>query len=156
MNISEEDFAVASLAKLVGNELHAIDKFTTQSTNGPANKLDPRNFITGRPVAAQNRAVSHGGQNIVRHNGQAFYAGVDEALVASLHPEPPSSLVPREAAAPAPALGPATVRQNKNIEVKLQHSSAINTEFNDTLIKTLKSIDKTLKVIAKNLQPESK
>lgn len=160
MNISEEDLAVAGLAKLVGSELHAIDTYTTQSTNGPANKIDPRSFITGRAAATQNRAVSHGGQKIVKHNGQTFYAGVDESLVASLHPDPPST-VPQlfaEPAAPAAPVRPVHINRdiNREVSVKVQPSPTINTELSDTLIKTLKSIDKTLKTIAKSLQPENK
>ena len=159
MRVSEEDLAVASLAKLVGSELHAIDTFTTQTTNGPANKIDPRNFITGRAAAANSRAVmNRGGQQVVRHNGQTFYAGVDESLVMSLHPDPqPAAPVP--APAPAPALGRAVTNQppsERRVPIQMQPAATINTEFNDTLIKTLKSIDKTLKSIVKTLQPATK
>mgnify|MGYP003344136752 CR=1 FL=1 len=87
MRVSEEDLAIAGLAKLVGSNLNEIDKFTVQSKNGPANKIDPRQFLAGKAPQIQNK-------NVVHHQGQAFYAGVDEEMVRSMHPDAPASIPP--------------------------------------------------------------
>lgn len=151
MKYTEEDLAIAGLASLVGSELKTIDTFTVQGKNGPANKIDPRAFLSKNPNRPQNKQV-------VRHDGHAFYAGLDESIVQSLHPDP----VP---AAPQPEYKqtepPPTANTTKpSLQVAIKPNKPVSlpqtNEYQDTLIKTLKSIDKTLKVIAKTLQPETK
>ena len=138
MNINEEDFTVASLAKLVGSELHVIDTFTESGAKGLANKLDPRAFLNKNlPQRPQNK-------NIIKHDGMTFYAGVDESLVQSMHPDVVPS-VPSLAAAPATAIPHAVPQRTATTQV----GSVTSNEQNEALIKILQSIDKSLKSIDK-------
>lgn len=139
----------ASLAKLVGSELNVIDKNTeTHSNAGPALKIDPKAFL-GRAPQSYKRPNS----NVVKHQGMMFHAGVDEALVQSLHPDPPKSQVPMSAlpqvAAPAQTL-PHIVESTPRSQVVIAAAPLNQTEFYQSIEKVLKSIDKTLKSIDKN------
>ena len=137
--ISEEDLVVASLAKIVGQELHTIDHNTLQTKSGPANKIDPRTFLTRNTNYRSNlNTQQKDGVSIKMHDGQAFFAGIDEALVQSMYPEPVAS---------APTQ-PTHLAQVDNVTVK--HQPTITENFNSlALEKTLKSIDKSLKSIDK-------
>ena len=138
MNINEEDFTVASLAKLVGSELHVIDTFTENGAKGTANKLDPRSFLNKNfPQRPQNK-------NVIKHDGMTFYAGVDESLVQSMHPDVVPS-VPQPEAVPPAALPYARPQQTATSQV----GSVTSNEQNEALIKILQSIDKSLKSIDK-------
>jgi hypothetical protein len=153
--INDEDMAVASLASLVGGELKTIDKFTESGKSMPANKLDPRLFLNkNNPQNNQ-----HKNKNVVYQEGKAFYAGIDEAYVQSLYPDPaPSAAVPPAAvssssvAAPVtnlPVVQPAITKHS--ITLKSEEASSTEEAFKQNLVKILKSIDKSLKTIANNL-----
>jgi len=152
--ISEEDLVVASLAKIVGQELHTIDHNTLQTKSGPANKIDPRTFLTRNTNYRSNlNTQQKDGVSIKMHDGQAFFAGIDEALVQSMYPEPVASAPtqPTHLAqvdnVTAPTQ-PTHLAQVDNVTVK--HQPTITENFNSlALEKTLKSIDKSLKSIDK-------
>ena len=134
---NEEDLTVASLAKLVGSELNAIDLKTHEHGSSPANKLDPKSFISQKlpQRAAQQTRSGH----VVKHQGMMFHAGVDESYVQQLYPEPASVAAPPPSAAAAmPGAAPPRAQP-------ITYS-----ESNSELIKVLQSIDKTLKAIDKN------
>jgi hypothetical protein len=153
--INEEDFTVASLAKLVGSELNTIDRYTEGGgVAGPANKLDPKSFIT-RNVNVQ-RTVKN--PNVVRHQGMMFHAGVDESLVQSLYPDPvPQASTPQAQQAPQQTVKLSSLPNTTTLPVTdpimepktsapvyIQQAGA-----SQELIKILQSIDKTLKSIDK-------
>lgn len=142
--ISEEDFAVASLAKLVGSELNVIDRDTVGGPKVPATRIHPRQFIGNNSQSSHPQKSS---PHVVHHQGVAFHAGVDESYVQSLVPDPVPSvpypdlvnvnpIVPQVAAKP-------TASKNVELPTAVQVQSNVNVE------KTLKSIDKTLKSIDK-------
>jgi hypothetical protein len=141
--INEEDLTVASLASLVGSELNVIDKYTeSRGRSASANKLDPRAFLSKKPLPQRN-------PNVVRHDGMNFHAGVDESLVQSLYPEP----VPQ-----APANTAQTVAAPVAAQPQLQPrpawtppvvTSTPTPAATQELVKILQSIDKTLKSIDK-------
>lgn len=144
MNINEEDFTVASLARLVGSELNVIDKFTEGGSGGqggPANKLDPRSFL--------NRNLQHNKPNphTVKHDGKVFHAGIDEALVQSMYPYPsdmsqPASLPPVDTTPIFTNVPASTNYVEPPVYVPSNNQ-------NEALIKILQSIDKSLKSIDK-------
>lgn len=137
---NEEDLTVASLARLVGSELNVIDKYTEKQNNGPANKLDPRTFLN------KNNNNIRQNSNVIKHDGMAFYAGVDESMVQSMYPEPAATIEERPVITQSqspPAAVISTITEN------FQTALAKNESLNLAGEKTLKSIDKTLKSIDK-------
>lgn len=149
--INDEDFAAASLASLVGNELRTIDTYR-DGKGAPANKLDPRSFLSRN----NNQNNNQKNKNVVYQEGKAFYAGVDESYVQSLYPDPapPSVSVNLDPSnVPTPATQQVVVDTNltlKNTSKKVTENST-ELDFYQNLIKILKSIDKSLKTIANNL-----
>jgi hypothetical protein len=147
--MNNEDLTIASLAKLVGGELSVVDKLTQSSgQQGTANKIDPRSFLIKNNPALKKRAESKG---VVYHDGKAFYNGPDESYVQSMYPEisaPPSSpSSPVAAQPPAPVESVRAAAPSQVISSQLN----VNNEIAENAIKLLKSIDKSLKTIAKNL-----
>lgn len=139
---NEEDFTVASLASLVGAELNTIDRNTEKATN-PANKLDPRSFLTKTPHAVRSKNT-----NIVKHQGMHFHAGVDESLVQSLYPDPAPAAAAGAGSLPATSQQPLATRQTAAVfsPALSQEQALFN---NENLIKILQSLDKTMKSIDK-------
>ena len=149
--INDEDFAAASLASLVGSELRTIDTYR-DGKGPPANKLDPRAFLS-----KNNQHNNQKNKNVVYQEGKAFYAGIDESYVQSMYPDPappsmPANLPPQENIASVNIQQPLTrhsvVVHDKPIPV-IEDSTEI--VFKQSLVKILKSIDKSLKTIANNL-----
>ena len=146
--INDEDFTVASLASLVGAELNVIDKNTeSRGRQAAANKLDPRAFLSKRPLQQRN-------PNIVKHDGMTFHAGVDESLVQTLYPDHPPTAIPAVAAAAAPpVIQPVAVAVPPRAPalVAAPAAAAVSSlPILQELTKILASIDKTLKSIDKN------
>lgn len=144
--VTEDDFIVASLAKLVGSELNVIDHHTEGHRKG-ANRLDPKSFLNQKNLRPRNTPA------VIKHEGMSFYAGADEAMVQSMYPDPNQiqhNSAPPVTAVSAPAVAPPVHVQPAT---QLLQAAAIpsqnNAEFNDNLLKILKSIDKTLKSIDK-------
>lgn len=144
---NEEDIAIATLAQLVGSELNTIDRNTESRTRSPANKLDPKSFLT-----KNNQQLYKKNANVIKHDGMNFHAGIDESLVQSLYPDvhptsqsnsPPTPPVggAASAAVHTPLLSIATspVPPGPDLSGSLAE-----------LIKIISSIDKTMKSIDKN------
>ena len=56
MGTMEEQIATAIVAKMAGMELKKVDETTlTQSSTGPATKIDPRSFLPGAQQHQQNQ-----------------------------------------------------------------------------------------------------
>lgn len=149
--INEEDFAAASLASLVGSELRTIDTYR-DGKGSPANKLDPRAFLS-----KNNQHNNQKNKNVVYQEGKAFYAGIDESYVQSMYPDPapstaPASLPPQENITASISYQPLT-KHNISLQDKPIPAVEDSTEivFKQSLVKILKSIDKSLKTIANNL-----
>jgi hypothetical protein len=54
--IREEDIATALVAKMAGMELRKVDDNTlTQSSTGPATRIDPKNFLPGAQQMQRNK-----------------------------------------------------------------------------------------------------
>jgi hypothetical protein len=76
--ITDEQLATALVAKMAGMELKKVDDNTiTQSSTGPATKIDPKNFLPGVQQMQQNQQQ----RMIEELNRQAIIA----------HPLPPES-----------------------------------------------------------------
>lgn len=141
---NEEDITIASLAKIVGNELHTIDKNSEPGRGLPANKLDPKSFL------ASAKTIANKNKHVVYKDGKQYYAGIDETYVQSLYPDPP-------AAKPQTIPQPSSLKEEvKNTHVTINRdmsisSSKISTDVIEDIVKTLKSIDKTLKSINKQI-----
>lgn len=142
--MNEEVLAVASLAKIVGSELHTIDKNTMEGSRS-ANKTDPRSFLLKNSSVAQQLQKK---KNVAYHDGKAFYTGVDESYVQSMHPDPVPQSVPQTANTQSNSR-PAAVEQRNILASSKENNNNIN---NDVVLKVLKSIDKSLKIIAKNTE----
>lgn len=141
---NEEDVTIASLAKIVGNELHTIDKNSEPGRGQPANKLDPRSFL-----ASAKQAVAAKNKHVVYKDGKPYYAGIDESYVQSLYPDPPAAKLQTN---PVPAM---SLKENVKIEPVVP-SKYVATEVVEDVVRTLKSIEKTLKLINKNLTSAAK
>ena len=77
--ITDEQLATALVAKMAGMELKKVDDNTlTQSSTGPATRLDPKNFLPGVQQQQQNQQ-----QRVIEElNRQAMMA----------HPLPPDAI----------------------------------------------------------------
>lgn len=138
---NEEDLTVASLAQLVGSELHTIDRNTESRTSNPANKIDPRAFLSKNAQSARPK-----NPNIVKHQGHHFHAGVDESYVQSMYPDP----APQVPMAPTLQEPVGSVQHAPARAQAVQPvMPAVTTATTQELIKILQSIDKSLKSIDK-------
>jgi len=139
-NMNDDDFTIASLAKLVGQELHTIDNNTITGKSGPANKLDPRSFLDQRRYQGVKNPY------VAKHDGMVFHAGVDESVVQNMYPDPqPQGRAPQQPQQPQQSSSiPSLVHYEKPPIV-----SDVMAEYYQNNEKLLKSIDKTLKSIDK-------
>ena len=154
--INEDDFTVASLAGLVGSELRTIEKFTDGKTS--VNKLDPRSFLNKQ----QRTTDSKKNKNIAYQDGKAYYAGIDEEYVRSLHPDPQLNTIPLSppnTTTVTSSMLPVVDQKEKllfskqdTLSNKAKEDILSNQIGQDqAVIKILKSIDKSLKQIATKL-----
>jgi hypothetical protein len=57
--ITDEQLATALVAKMAGMELKKVDDYTlTQSSTGPATRIDPKHFLPGVQQAQQNHQAA--------------------------------------------------------------------------------------------------
>ena len=89
MSTIEDQLAAATIAKIFGSELKKVDDSTiTQSSTGPATKIDPLSFIT---TVQDNKRVQQ--QRMLEEANR---------LAEQLHPLPPSPTVSQSTPPPIP------------------------------------------------------
>lgn len=125
--ITDEQLATALVAKMAGMELRKVDDNTvTQSSTGPATKIDPKNFLPGIQQHQQNQQQ----RMIEELNRQAMMA----------HPLPPDPInQPQTISQPVMQMTPSPVLQTPTG----QDPNQLTFDFLDeaTQKKSLKQLD---------------
>jgi len=85
----EEQLATAIVAKMAGTTLTEVDRNTiSQSSSGPATRIDPKSFLPGAQQYQQNQ-----------HQQQIDYANM---MAEQMHPLPGSQVIPQPLSTPIP------------------------------------------------------
>lgn len=72
MNIPDDQLAAALIAQMAGSELKKVDNSTvTQSSTGPATRIDPKKFLTGLHQHQQNQQAAQQAAMTAQLNRQA-------------------------------------------------------------------------------------